>query len=62
MKDWSHSWYTPGDWKLPAWWTDELPTRDGRSSHADQVRHFNSHWVVNVLGHDGGITRAPSTA
>ncbi len=59
--NWDHSWYRPGDWALPRWWTDGPPVRSGRATHADQVQFYNSDFVRNVLGHTGGMTTPPQT-
>jgi hypothetical protein len=54
-------WYEPGDWVLPRWWTDGPPHRDnGRYSHQELENFYSSPFVVNVLGHKGGITTLPT--
>ena len=58
----SHSWYRPGDWSLPTWWTSGPPMRDAvRATMADQDYFYNSPFVRNVLGHKGGMTTLPAT-
>jgi len=59
QSDWHSSWYTPGDWKLPAWWTDGPPVRSGRASHAQQTEFYDSWFVREVLKHKGGIRTLP---
>ena len=61
MDQWSHSWYRPGNWSLPRWWTDGPAMRDGRATHAEQAQFYNSDFVRNVLGHDGGMKTPPQT-
>jgi len=56
---WSHSWYRPGDWSLPTWWTQDIGVRSGRSTYAEQVAFYESRFVRDVLGHKGGITTLP---
>ncbi len=57
--DWSHSWYSPGDWALPDWWTEGSPARSGRMTHSEQTDFYASPFIVNVIGHSGGITTLP---
>jgi hypothetical protein len=53
-------WYTPGDWALPRWWTDDPPARAGyRCTHAEQAAFYGGRFVREVLGHTGGITCTP---
>lgn len=60
MKDWDHTWYRPGNWSLPGWWTSGPPVRGGRvATHAEQIEFFDSNFARNVLGHTGGITTPP---
>jgi hypothetical protein len=62
MTQFEHTWYTPGDWSLPAWWTAGPPIRDAaRATMADQDYFYNSSFVRNVLGHKGGMTTPPPT-
>jgi len=62
MTQFDHTWYTPGDWALPRWWTNGPPMRDpGRVSMADQQHFYNSSFVRNVLGHKGGMATLPAT-
>ena len=56
-----HSWYTPGDWSLPAWWTSDAPVRDGPATFDDNHFFFNGPFVRNVLGHTGGLTSTHTT-
>jgi hypothetical protein len=54
-------WYVPGDWVLPKWWTDNPPAREQpRLTHDEQAAYFSSPFVVNVLGHKGGISTLPT--
>lgn len=58
--DFDNTWYQPGDWKLPKWWTDGVTMRVGfKASTADQEYFYNSDFVRNVLGHKGGMTTLP---
>ena len=57
----SHSWYRPGNWALPAWWTSDAPVRDAPASFDDNNTFFNGPFVRNVLGHKGGMTTLPKT-
>jgi len=61
MNDWNNTWYSPGDWALPAWWTSGVPMRSGRATTADQRHFMNGPFVRNVLGHTGGMTVLPAT-
>ena len=61
MTQFDHTWYTPGNWSLPAWWTSGAPVRDGRATTADNEHFYNGPFVRNVLGHKGGTTTLPST-
>lgn len=57
-----HTWYTPGNWSLPAWWTSGVPMRTGhKATKADQEYFYNGPFVRNVLGHTGGLTKTPPT-
>ncbi len=57
---WDHSWYSPGDWALPKWWTDGVNVRgSARMTHAEQREFYESRFVRDVLGHNGGITTLP---
>lgn len=60
-KEWDRSeWYEPGDWKLPRWWTNGPPVRNGeRATREEQETFYNSPFVRDVLGHKGGITTPP---
>jgi len=53
------TWYRPGDWSLPAWWTTVPPGRGGKLTHAEQEEFYNGRFAREVLGHKGGLTRAP---
>jgi hypothetical protein len=59
MDQYSHTWYRPGDWKLPGWWTEMPPGRSGKLTHSQQTDFYNGAFVRNVLGHTGGMTRPP---
>ena len=60
--DWERSsWYRPGDWALPGWWTSGPPVRDGRATYEEQVVFYNGWFVREVLGHKGGMTTLPKT-
>lgn len=62
MTRFDHTWYTPGDWALPQWWTNGVVMRTGhKPSTADQHYFYNSPFVRNVLGHTGGMTTPPTT-
>lgn len=62
MTQFDHTWYTPGDWSLPQWWTSGVTMRTGYTpTTADQQYFFNSPFVRNVLGHKGGMTTLPAT-
>lgn len=62
MTQFDHTWYTPGDWSLPDWWTAGVPMRVGhRATTADQHHFYNGPFVRNVLGHKGGMTTPPPT-
>jgi hypothetical protein len=56
---WSHSWYEPGNWKLPEWWISDIPTRGDRSTWQEQNQFYSGPFVRNVLGHTGGISIPP---
>ena len=57
---WDRTWYRPGDWSLPAWWTDGVLVRGNtRMTHAEQSAFYNGRFVREVLGHTGGITTLP---
>ena len=54
-------WYTPGDWKLPRWWTAGPPVRTGHKATYQELEEFyTGPFVVNVLGHTGGMTTPPA--
>lgn len=54
------NWYEPGDWELPAWWTDGVLVRGTqRMTHAEQVAFYGGRFVREVMGHEGGITTLP---
>lgn len=53
------NWYKPGDWELPAWWTDGPYSRDGRATYDEQVVFYNSNFCRESLGHTGGMTTPP---
>lgn len=54
-------WYEPGDWKLPGWWTQGPPMRIGHTATYQELEMFyNGPFVVNVLGHTGGMTKLPA--
>lgn len=56
-----HSWYRPGNWSLPQWWTSGPPMRGGViASYEDQLYFYNSSFVREVLDHKGGITTLPN--
>ena len=58
--DWERSsWYVPGDWSLPRWWTNGPPARDGRATFEEHKAFYSSRFVREILGHDGGITTLP---
>ena len=53
--------YLAGDWRLPKWWTSDPPVRTGYTcSYQELVKYYSSPFVVNVLGHKGGITTLPT--
>ena len=57
---WDHSWYRPGAWTLPGWWTNGPPVRNGgRATREEQETFYNGWFVREVLGHTGGLTRPP---
>jgi len=56
-----NSWYKPGPWRLPAWWTSMPPGRKGRLTHAEQAAFYSGWFVRDILGHKGGITVLPET-
>ncbi|KKK50082.1 hypothetical protein LCGC14_3128550, partial [marine sediment metagenome] len=35
------SWYKPGDWSLPNWWTSMPPSKKGKLTHAEQVAFYS---------------------
>lgn len=54
-------WYEPGSWALPRWWTDGPPMRIGhRATYQELETFYNGAFVVNVLGHTGGMTTPPT--
>ena len=59
MDQYNNTWYQPGDWKLPKWWTDLPPARNDRMTRDEQKAFYEGSFVVVVLGHCGGITRPP---
>jgi len=59
MDEYNHTWYNPGDWKLPGWWTNGPPGRDGRATYEEQVGFYGSEFVQKTLGHRGGMTSPP---
>lgn len=60
--DFDNTWYKPGDWKLPTWWTAGVQVRVGFTpTYADQVYFYNGPFVKNVLNHTGGMTKLPPT-
>lgn len=62
MTDFAHTWYKPGNWALPDWWTGGVVMRVGfKPSTADQDHFYNGPFVRNVLGHKGGMTTLPAT-
>jgi hypothetical protein len=62
MDQWDHSWYRPGNWALPSWWTAGVPMRVGyKPTAAEQAYFYDSPFVRNVLGHSGGMTTLPAT-
>ena len=47
--------------RLPRWWTDNPPASRGHvCTHAELVAFYSGPFVVNVLGHTGGINTLPS--
>ena len=59
---WDHSWYSPGNWALPGWWTKGPPVREGERATYEEQEVFYSGWFVReVLGHKGGISTLPAT-
>jgi len=53
-------WYEPGNWSLPDWWTDWPPARSGHKWTYQELETFYSGWfVIEVLGHTGGMTTLP---
>lgn len=62
-KQWERSsWYRPGNWSLPRWWTNGPPVRSGhRATHAEQQEFYNGWFVREVLGHKGGMSVLPAT-
>ncbi len=60
MNQLSTSWYQPGSWSLPKWWTEGPPIRGGVATHAQQVTFFSGAFVRNVLKHQGGIDTLPT--
>jgi len=62
MTEFDRTWYKPGDWSLPAWWTSDAPIRIGfKATTADNDHFLNGPFVRNVLGHKGGMTTLPKT-
>lgn len=62
MNDWDSTWYRPGNWALPRWWTDGVVMRTGfQPTTADQQYFYNGPFVRNVLNHTGGMTTLPPT-
>lgn len=60
MQQWHHSWYRPGDWSLPGWWTSGVQVRLGHvATYEDQQYFYNSSFVRDVIGHKGGMTTLP---
>ena len=51
--------YRPGDWSLPLWWTEGTSGRNGRLTRAEQEVFYNGWFCRKVLGHTGGLTRHP---
>ena len=60
MNEFAHTWYEPGNWLLPKWWTDTPPVRRGKLTYAEQSAFYSGRFVREVLGHEGGITRLPA--
>ncbi|MHC4302432.1 MAG: hypothetical protein ACYS7Y_34670 [Planctomycetota bacterium] len=53
-------WYVPGDWKLPAWWTDGVLVRGStRMTHREQENFYAGRFMREVIGHQGGIYVLP---
>ena len=59
MNQYSHSWYRPGNWALPDWWTEGPPTRGGRATREEQEIFYTGAFAICILGHTGGMTRPP---
>ena len=55
------SWYKPGDWSLPNWWTSMPPSKKGKLTHTEQVAFYSGWFVREILGHKNGITVFPET-
>ena len=55
------SWYRPGNWALPRWWTNGPPVRDGRATYAEQEVFYSGWFVREVLNHKGGMSVPPAT-
>ena len=54
-------WYEPGNWALPRWWTDGPPIRTGfKATYQELETFYTSPFMVNVLGHTGGMTTLPT--
>lgn len=53
------SWYRPGNWSLPRWWTNGPSARSGRMTHAEQKVFYDGWFVRNVLNHKGGMSTLP---
>ena len=59
-RQWDRSWYTPGDWALPTWWTAGVQVRGAvPMTHAQQQAFYSGPFVRDVLGHSGGLTTLP---
>ena len=56
----AHTWYAPGDWSLPDWWTSMPPGRTGGLTRAEQKAFYGSLFARQVLGHHGGIAKLPT--
>lgn len=56
---WDSSWYRPGDWGLPGWWTSMPPGRKGGLTNAEQEVFYTSWFMREVLGHTGGLRTLP---
>jgi len=52
------TWYRPGNWSLPEWWTNATG-RGVRLTHTEQEVFYNGQFVREVLGHEGGMTTTP---